>query len=73
MSAESDRLQHQLEFVVETDELKQVMRQTLLMRDRRRENDAEHSWHLGLMAIVFQGYAKGSSGILNRSMQHSPH
>ena len=61
MSAESDRLQHQLEFVVETDELKQVMRQTLLIRDRRRENDAEHSWHLGLMAIVFQEYAKGSS------------
>ncbi|MEE2659828.1 MAG: HD domain-containing protein [Candidatus Latescibacterota bacterium] len=53
----SSRLAQQVEFLVAVDELKQVFRQTLLIRDQRRENDAEHSWHLALMALVLAEYA----------------
>ena len=49
---EMERLETQLGFVLEVEQLKQVFRQTVLMGDRRRENDAEHSWHLSLMAIL---------------------
>lgn len=52
-----DRLHQQLQFIVEIDQLKHVLRQTLLMNGSRRENDAEHSWHLGMMAIVLAEYA----------------
>ena len=48
----SDQLHRQLEFVTEIDQLKQVFRQTLLIADGRRENDAEHSWHLAIMACL---------------------
>ena len=41
------------------DELKHVLRETLLIRDQRRENDAEHSWHLALMAVVLAEHAEG--------------
>jgi putative hydrolase of HD superfamily len=47
-----DRLAQQIEFVVELDKLKQILRQTVLMDASRRENSAEHSWHLALMATV---------------------
>ena len=53
----ADRLSSQLRFIVEVDELKHVLRQTLLPRDHRRENDAEHSWHLALMAVILQEHA----------------
>ena len=52
MSSDVNRLRQQLEFIIETDELKQVLRQTVLIGDGRRENDAEHSWHLALMAVI---------------------
>ena len=55
----ADRLSSQLRFIVEVDELKHVLRQTLLPRDHRRENDAEHSWHLALMAVVLAEHAEG--------------
>jgi len=46
------RLQSQMTFLVELDKLKSVMRQTPLIHARRRENSAEHSWHVALAAIV---------------------
>jgi len=46
-----------MQFVIEIDKLKQVLRQTLLMNGSRRENSAEHSWHIALMAIVLAEYA----------------
>jgi putative hydrolase of HD superfamily len=42
----NQRLHQQIAFVVEIDRLKLVLRQTLLMAASRRENSAEHSWHL---------------------------
>ncbi|MBD1875476.1 HD domain-containing protein [Nodosilinea sp. FACHB-131] len=53
----SQRLQQQIAFVVEIDRLKQVLRQTQLMDASRRENSAEHSWHLAVMALVLAEYA----------------
>jgi putative hydrolase of HD superfamily len=52
LSSDVNRLRQQFEFIIETDELKQVLRQTVLIGDGRRENDAEHSWHLALMAVI---------------------
>ena len=56
-----DRLASQIGFLVELDKLKQVLRQTWIMDRSRRENDAEHSWHLAVMAIVLKEYAADES------------
>jgi putative hydrolases of HD superfamily len=51
------RLAAQLTFIVEVDRLKTVLRQSPLAAAARRENDAEHSWHLALMVILLAEYA----------------
>ncbi|WP_460201914.1 HD domain-containing protein [Scytonema sp. NUACC21] len=51
------RLSQQIQFIIEIDRLKQVLRQTLLTDSSRRENSAEHSWHIAIMAIVLAEYA----------------
>ncbi|SHE69197.1 HD domain-containing protein [Alkalibacter saccharofermentans] len=48
------RLKRQLEFIIEIDKLKHILRQSVLIQDRRNENDAEHSWHLTVMAMVLK-------------------
>jgi len=53
-----DRLGEQMAFILEVEALKQIFRQTLLPGDRRPENDAEHSWHLSLMAILLIEHAR---------------
>jgi putative hydrolases of HD superfamily len=52
-----DRLNRQLDFLAEIDKAKQVLRNTLLMDASRRENDAEHSWHMALGAMLLVEYA----------------
>lgn len=47
----------QIEFIKEVDKLKYIVRKTKLFNSDRNENDAEHSWHLALMAIVLAGHA----------------
>ncbi|NQX81773.1 MAG: HD domain-containing protein [Flavobacteriaceae bacterium] len=49
----STKLLKQIEFVKEIDKLKYINRKTKLFGSNRNENDAEHSWHLCMMAIVF--------------------
>jgi putative hydrolase of HD superfamily len=51
------RCEQQIEFLMEIDKLKSVERQTLLVDCSRRENSAEHSWHLALMAQVLAEHA----------------
>ncbi|MBE1531963.1 HD domain-containing protein [Actinomadura algeriensis] len=51
------RLAAQIAFVVEVDRLKTVLRRSVLIADDRRENDAEHSWHLALMVTVLAEHA----------------
>jgi len=46
------RLAQQIRFIIEADKLKEIFRQTLVTQSRRRENDAEHSWHLTLLVII---------------------
>jgi putative hydrolase of HD superfamily len=53
----SNRLVQQLAFLLEADRLKQVERQTAIIGGSRRENTAEHSWHLGLFALVLAEHA----------------
>lgn len=50
--AAAERLERQMRFIIETDKLKEVFRQSLVTQSRRRENSAEHSWHFALMVIV---------------------
>lgn len=52
-----DRFERQLQFIIEVDKLKTVLRRTLLTDGSRRENSAEHSWHIALMAPLLAEYA----------------
>lgn len=51
------RFEKQLRFLVEIDQVKQVLRNTILMDASRRENDAEHTWHMAVCALLFKEYA----------------
>lgn len=53
---EKERLEKQIEFIVEIDKLKHIYRRTYLMDGSRNENDAEHSWHLALMTLLLTEY-----------------
>ena len=52
-----ERLDEQLRFIKEIDRLKTVLRQSPLVDASRRENSAEHSWHLAMMAVTLGEYA----------------
>lgn len=52
-----EALERQLNFLREIDQLKGVVRQSPLLDGSRRENSAEHSWHLAMYALVLRGYA----------------
>lgn len=54
---ENTRLLKQIEFIVEIDKLKSVYRKSVLMDKSRTENDAEHTWHLSVMAILLLEHA----------------
>ncbi len=60
-----DRLAQQIQFIIEIDKLKQVLRQTTLTDKSRQENSAEHSWHLAMMALVLAEYAPPETDILH--------
>ena len=53
-----ERLRRQLEFILEIDRLKGVLRQSYLIDSDRHENSAEHSWHLAVAAMVLTEHAK---------------
>jgi putative hydrolase of HD superfamily len=59
-----ERLRQQLDFIVEIDRLKTILRQTVLTDGSRRENTAEHSWHLAVMALLLSEYAEGEIDLL---------
>ena len=58
------RLEKQISFIVEIDKVKNIFRQTLLADGNRKENDAEHSWHIALMAILLKEYAEEEVDVL---------
>jgi len=52
-----ERLNRQLAFALEIDKEKNILRQTHLSGWGRRENDAEHAWHMAVMAYMLKEYA----------------
>ena len=61
----NDRLTQQLQFILEIDRLKSVLRRSLLLEDHRRENSAEHSWHLAMKALVLAEHANEPLDLLH--------
>jgi putative hydrolase of HD superfamily len=59
-----ERLKKQLDFLLEIDKSKNVGRQTYISDGSRKENDAEHSWHLAIMAILLSEYANEDIDVL---------
>lgn len=51
------RFEKQLEFILEIDKEKNILRQTHLSGHGRRENDAEHAWHMAIMIYLLKEYA----------------
>jgi len=62
---QDNRLSQQIQFIVEIDKLKRVLRQTLLTDESRQENSAEHSWHLAMMAVLLTEYAPAEINMLH--------
>jgi len=55
----SDRFLKQIDFIIEIDKIKSIIRNNYLIDGSRKENDAEHSWHLGLLVMVLSEYFEG--------------
>ncbi len=51
------RFKSQLDFIIEIDKIKQIFRNTLLLDKSRKENDAEHTWHMAVCALLFVEYS----------------
>ncbi len=63
------RFRRQIEFMLEIDKLKKVLRKTILLDRSRRENSAEHSWHIALSVLILSEYAKDPDVDLFRVMK----
>lgn len=60
----SERLRQQMAFLLEIDKEKFITRQTFLSDGKRRENDAEHAWHLAMMVLILGEYANEKIDLL---------
>jgi putative hydrolases of HD superfamily len=60
---DGESLERQIRFVLEADRLKTVARQSRITDGTRRENSAEHSWHLALMALALGGHAPAGTDL----------
>lgn len=54
---ENKKLKSQLDFLVEIDKMKNIFRRTVIIDKSRRENDAEHSWHFAMLAMILEEYS----------------
>lgn len=59
-----ERLKQQMKFLIEIDKLKNIFRQSLLADGSRHENDAEHSWHMCMYAMILEEYAPEGTDML---------
>lgn len=57
-------LTRQIAFIKEIDKIKYIQRRTKLFNSDRNENDAEHSWHLAMMALVLSGHSNAEIDLL---------
>lgn len=55
---DKERFDQQIQFILEIDKLKSVIRQSYLLEGSRQENSAEHSWHVVLMGLLLAEYAE---------------
>lgn len=53
----NEKLIKDIEFIVELDRMKSILRQTSLIGEDKREDDAQHSWHISVMAMILSEYA----------------
>lgn len=60
----NERLKQQMDFILEVDKLKKIGRQTYISDASRKENDAEHSWHLALMAVLLSEHSNRNVDVL---------
>jgi len=60
-----DRLRKQLDFILELDKMKNLYRQTYVLHEDRKENDAEHSWHLAILAFMLAEYSNESVDVMH--------
>lgn len=68
LAGDDEKINSLLRFTAEVDKMTAVYRRTLLLDKSRRENDAEHSWHIALMAMIFKDYAPDGCDVA-RSVQ----
>jgi putative hydrolase of HD superfamily len=59
-----EQLQKQVDFIHEIDKVKYIQRKTRLFNSTRTENDAEHSWHVALMAVILSGHSNQKIDLL---------
>ena len=57
------RLKQQISFIKEIDKLKDIYRRSYLLSQSRRENSAEHSWHVAVMALLLKEHADGEINV----------
>jgi putative hydrolase of HD superfamily len=53
----NEKIKSQIKFLLVIDEMKNVLRRNLVVDGSRRENDAEHSWHLAMLAMILEEYS----------------
>ena len=64
MGTQKERLEKQFDFIREIDKEKFIGRQTYLSDGRRKENDAEHAWHMAIMTLLLSEYANEEIDVL---------
>ena len=64
LSYDAERLEKQVTFLREIDKEKQIFRQTYISDGTRKENDAEHAWHMAIMVFLLSEYANEEFDIL---------
>ena len=63
-----ERFEKQLTFILEADKEKNILRQTHLSGHGRRENDAEHAWHMAMMVYLLREYANENFDVAKAMM-----
>lgn len=59
-----ERMEQQFDFCREIDKEKLIQRQNYLTNGERKENDAEHAWHMSVMAVILSEYANEEIDVL---------
>lgn len=60
-----ERLSKQLDFMLELDKMKNLYRQTYVLHEDRKENDAEHSWHLAILTFLLSEYSSQPVNVMH--------